>query len=101
MKKIRLIVITFILIPFLGFISCNSSNETDRDETTDTTEIVVANNDKELVDSIDNGNITELGNEYTAKYICPNHCKNSGSDKEGVCIECEMELIENPNYETE
>jgi len=34
--------------------------------------------------------------EYRARYICPNHCKNSGSDKIGDCADCGMELIENP-----
>ena len=34
---------------------------------------------------------------YTAPYICPNHCKGSGSDKPGKCSVCGMELIKNPN----
>jgi hypothetical protein len=44
---------------------------------------------------------TELGVEYTAKYICPNHCKGSGSDKPGECEnpDCGMELMENPNFQ--
>lgn len=35
------------------------------------------------------------GPEYTSKYICPMHCKGSGSDKSGVCPTCGMDYVEN------
>ncbi len=37
--------------------------------------------------------------DYTAPYICPNHCPGSGSDKPGKCPVCGMELIPNPDYQ--
>jgi len=101
MKEIKLIFITFIAFSIFGIVSCNSSNKTNNDEATDSTQVVVSDNNQVSVDSVENVGTTELGTEYTAKYICPNHCKNSGSDKEGECSECGMELMENPNYRTE
>lgn len=35
------------------------------------------------------------GPEYTSAYICPMHCKGSGSDKEGVCPVCGMDYVVN------
>ena len=101
MKKIKLIFISFISLSILVFLACNSNSETNNNKTTDSTEVVVSNSTENLLDSVENVETKELGAEYTAKYICPNHCKNSGSDKEGECIECGMELIKNPNNETE
>lgn len=33
------------------------------------------------------------GKEYTSAYVCPMHCKDSGSDKEGKCPSCNMDYI--------
>ena len=99
MKKITLIIAGL----FLFFIvSCNSSDGTDN-VNSDSTEVAV----EETVDidtssaKVEMNESQELGKEYTAKYICPDHCKGSGSDKEGECLNCEMELMENPNYQGE
>ena len=37
----------------------------------------------------------ETGPEYTSAYICPMHCKGSGSDKPGVCPACGMDYVLN------
>ncbi len=39
----------------------------------------------------------KTGPEYTSKYICPMHCKGSGSDKPGKCPVCGMDY--KPNEE--
>ena len=44
-------------------------------------------------------NITMSDYDYTAPYICPNHCPGSGSDKPGKCQVCGMDLIPNPDYQ--
>lgn len=36
--------------------------------------------------------------DYTAPYVCPNHCEGSGSESPGECPACGMELIENPTH---
>ncbi len=37
----------------------------------------------------------KTGKEYTAAYICPMHCKGSGSDKAGTCPVCKMDYVKN------
>jgi len=88
---------------FLFFVvSCNSAEGTGT-ENMDSTEVVI----EKTVDvdttttEVEISENQELGKEYTARYICPNHCKKSGSDKEGECANCEMELMENPNFQEE
>ncbi len=38
---------------------------------------------------------TKQGKEYTSAYICPMHCKGSGSDKPGSCPVCGMDYVAN------
>lgn len=39
----------------------------------------------------------EAGPEYTSKYICPMHCKGSGSAQSGKCPTCRMDYVVNEN----
>ncbi len=39
----------------------------------------------------------QSGPEYTSTYICPMHCKGSGSDNPGVCPVCGMEYEKREN----
>ncbi len=96
MKKISLIIVSFLLL-FIA--SCNSIEDTNS-ESSDSTEVVVEEtlNVDTISTNVDENENQELGKEYTSMYICPDHCKNSGSDKEGECSNCGMELMENPNY---
>lgn len=43
----------------------------------------------------DHGSADKSGPEYTSAYICPMHCKGSGSAEAGKCPVCEMALVEN------
>ncbi|MBN1252456.1 MAG: hypothetical protein JXR51_05760 [Bacteroidales bacterium] len=99
MKNFKLIFIALIAFSMFGIFACNSSSDNQNNENIDSTEIISTENNVETLDSTENVNAGNLGNEYTAKYICPNHCKGSGSDKEGECPVCGMELMENPNFE--
>ena len=80
--------------------SCNSTEDTNS-ESSDSTKVVVeeAFNVDTISAKVDENKNQELGKEYTSMYICPDHCKNSGSDEEGECSNCGMELMENPNYQ--
>ena len=40
--------------------------------------------------------VDSTGPEYTAMYICPMHCKGSGSDQAGTCPVCGMDYVQNP-----
>lgn len=37
--------------------------------------------------------IDESGPEYTSKYVCPMHCKGSGSEEPGECPVCRMDYV--------
>jgi len=37
------------------------------------------------------------GKEYTSAYVCPMHCKDSGSDTTGICPVCGMDYV--PHHE--
>lgn len=39
--------------------------------------------------------VSKDGPEYTAAYICPMHCKGSGSAKAGKCPACKMDYVAN------
>ena len=39
------------------------------------------------------------GPEYTAHWICPMHCKGSGSEQKGDCPTCGMAYVLNPEHE--
>lgn len=96
--------ISAMLVSLL-FFSCNTITEQSNTETTDT--VVISdtlpkasesqkNDDTEHDITKPTETVTISDKEYTAKYICPNHCKNSGNAQPGECNECGMELIENP-----
>ena len=40
------------------------------------------------------------GKEYTSAYVCPMHCKDSGSNAAGKCPVCEMDYVKNENHKT-
>jgi len=86
MKKITLIIVFSI---FICIISCKNENNKTNTDSLKTTEIKIDSNKNKT---------NTLEKEYTSKFICANHCKGSGSEKEGVCPICGMEYIENLDY---
>jgi len=42
--------------------------------------------------------VDKTGKEYTSAYICPMHCKGSGSDKGGECPVCKMDYVLNKEH---
>ncbi len=39
------------------------------------------------------------GPEYTSAYVCPMHCKGSGSDQPGKCPVCGMDYVANTDHQ--
>jgi hypothetical protein len=78
---------------------CGASGDTDaKDGDTTISQLEKKMDNIESTDSTKTSKVnSQLGKEYTAKYICPMHCKDSGSDKVGKCSVCGMDMIENPN----
>ena len=93
MKKLILFIAAFCLLFSFIFTSCNSENSSD--EGTGDTTISKLEEQMDKLEAGSTDSTTSLGKEYTAKYICPDHCKGSGSDKPGTCSNCDMELVEN------
>lgn len=87
-------ITVLIFVSFLFSTSCKNNNK-DR-QNTDSTEVVVDDTVNNDTNSLNNN---DLSKEYSSKYICPNHCKGSGSEKPGDCPVCGMEYIENPDYQ--
>jgi hypothetical protein len=48
--------------------------------------------------AVKEGAIAKQGAEYTSAYVCPVHCKDSGSDKEVACNTCGMTLMKNEDH---
>lgn len=38
------------------------------------------------------------GMEYTSVYVCPMHCKGSGSDSAGTCPVCGMDYVKHQEH---
>lgn len=75
------LLFAFTLVAMMLLNSCNMANKK-------------ASDIKSSVKSATTETIKK-GKEYTSKYVCPEHCKGSGSDKPGKCSECGMDLVEN------
>jgi predicted nucleic acid binding AN1-type Zn finger protein len=72
-----------ILFTLMGFatLSCkNSANNAAQPANTESTEVKAEE---------------KSGPEYTSEYVCPMHCKGSGSDKAGQCPVCQMDYVLN------
>jgi len=100
MKKLNYIFIGLLFFSAICISGC-SSQGSDSENENDTTIVQMEQKMDELESTDSTKAVNEnstLGKEYTAKYICPDHCKGSGSDKPGECPNCGMELMENPAY---
>ena len=73
MKSIKnIMVFSFFLIGGIAFTSCGNSNKASTEMSED-----------------------KDGKEYTSAYVCPMHCKGSGSETEGNCPVCNMVYVVN------
>ena len=81
MKKIKLMLTIAVLATALFVIQSCENKKTKKSATTET-------------------KMEKTGKEYTSAYICPMHCKGSGSDKEGECPKCGMGYVKNENHKT-
>ena len=43
----------------------------------------------------------EIGKEYTSAYVCPMHCKDSGSEEMGTCPTCGMDYVMNEEHQAD
>lgn len=85
------------LIVIIFAVSISACNNTDKNSENNTDSLQT-----EISDSTETSNTAETiedDYDYTAKYVCPMHCEGSGNDQPGSCPVCEMDLIENLDYQ--
>lgn len=76
MKNLKLVLVAMVVFASVTIVSCKDNKaETKVEATTE-----------------------KQGKEYTSAYVCPMHCKDSGSDKEGKCGTCGMALVKNEDH---
>jgi len=73
----------FCLFIGLGMVACKHNH--DHADTKSTTEEASA----------------ESGPEYTSAFVCPMHCKGSGSDAAGTCPVCNMAYVANEDHKAD
>lgn len=86
MNNLKSILAATVLIVTMTMVSCKDKTTETKTETVTETETAIENS-------------TEVkGKEYTAAYVCPMHCADSGSDTEGNCGSCGMALVKNEDH---
>lgn len=76
MNLVKNVLIALSVLVSLSFIACGGSGTSA--ESTDNTE-----------------EVDKSGMEYTSAYVCPMHCKGSGSAEAGTCPVCKMDYVAN------
>ncbi len=97
MKKMKFLFgIGLLFFAAMAVISCNGGGHThdghshkghEHETTTEKTEMTTETAPAEAVD--------KTGKEYTSAFICPMHCKGSGSAETGKCPVCGMDYVAN------
>jgi len=81
MKTVKTILGILVFGLMLTMVSCKDAKKEDPITKTDQSE--------------------KKGKEYASAYVCPMHCKDSGSNKEGKCPTCGMDYVKNEDYKKE
>lgn len=76
MKNFKSILVVIVVFATVTMVSCKDNKTEIKAETT----------------------TEKQGKEYTSAYVCPMHCTDSGSDKEGKCGTCGMTLVKNEDH---
>jgi hypothetical protein len=82
MRSIRNLSIVFMFFAVALLASCGGGSGSSESSSTETMEAA-----------------DKSGPEYTSAYVCPMHCKGSGSDKPGNCPVCKMEYVVNEDHD--
>lgn len=89
-NSIRSMKLFLTLVGLIFFIACGGSEQASSSDAG--AEEAATEMSEEAVD--------KTGPEYTSAYICPMHCKGSGSDSEGKCPVCGMAYVANTDHES-
>ena len=95
MKSIKILMFGLALLAVsTAIISCGGSGET-KEATEEATTEGEATMEAEMPAAEEAVDMT--GPEYTSAYVCPMHCKGSGSAEPGKCPVCGMDYVMNEN----
>ena len=96
MKKFKLGALLTMFAMALFIFSCGEGHSHDEDggnaEETSQTD--------ENSENTENAEVDLTSPEYASAFICPMHCKGSGSDAAGTCPVCGMDYVANENYKS-
>ena len=97
MKSLKVFLLPFALLSFSFFmLSCNSSSSASEEaESTEEAAETVTEEAAEVATEAAEDAVDKTGKEYTSAYICPMHCKGSGSEEPGKCPVCNMDYEKN------
>lgn len=93
----RHLLFAFFVLALGLFASCGNSNTSAESEATDTEATTVVEEGINATD-METMEVDSAGPEFTSAYICPMHCKGSGSDAPGACPVCGMDYVANTNH---
>ena len=93
-KKV-LFYLCFVLGIFV-VASCGNNAQSAAEEATDEAVETVEKTATEAAEAVKE-EMGKTGMEYTSAYVCPMHCKGSGSDVAGKCPVCGMDYVMNEN----
>lgn len=105
MKRLQFAFLFLVIFLLAGACSNTTQNDATENENDSATveQEATEESDNELTttpDTLGSGTEVKLTEkEYTAVYICPNHCAGSGHDTIGNCPVCGMELMKNPEHQ--
>lgn len=91
-KSLATLLLVFSLS--LAFTACGDSASAATESAVETATETVAEPVMESATQTPHGE----GKEYTSAYVCPMHCKDSGSDAAGDCPTCGMAYVTNEGH---
>ena len=99
MNKLRLFVSVLSLFVLVILFSCNSTENSEniQNDTVTVSDTVAVTVDKQE-NIVDTTKIVSENSAKNTKYKCPMNCPEGFSEDFGICPNCGMDLIENPDY---
>lgn len=101
----KLMKVNFFVLVALGlfFGSCGNGNASTAgdQESEAATEQMSADHDHDHDHAQEAAEGEKQGKEYTSAYVCPMHCKGSGSEEPGQCPVCGMDYVVRTDHEAD
>lgn len=100
MKSVN-IQLALLMALGLFLAACGGNDANSAGESGAATEQMEAHHDHDHDHSGEATDAAAQGKEYTSAYVCPMHCKGSGSEEPGKCPVCGMDYVARADQEAE